>query len=63
MKLTKMVERAVSEMEEDFHIEKITDEKQKKKYGTVNIPALVIDEEVVSEGKVLTPREIKKLLV
>lgn len=62
MKLSKMAERAVDEIEEEVTIEKINDEKQKNRYGVKNIPALIIDEEVVSEGKVLTVREIKKLI-
>lgn len=62
MKLSKMAERAVDEIEEEVTIEKINDEKQKNRYGVRNIPALIIDDEIVSEGKVLTVREIKKLL-
>lgn len=62
MKLSKMAERATDEIEEEVTIEKINDEKQKNRYGVRNIPALIIDDEIVSEGKVLTVREIKKLL-
>lgn len=62
MKLSKMAERAVEEIEEDIEVEKVTDDKLKKQYGIKNIPALIIDDEVVSEGKVLSVREIKTLL-
>ena len=42
----------------------MTMEKEKdKKFGINNFPALVINEKIVSEGKVLTPREIKKLIL
>lgn len=59
IKLKKMTERALEEVEMDASLECITDY---KKYGISNIPALMIDEEIVSQGKVLTTREIKKLL-
>lgn len=61
MKLSKMVDRAVEEIDGDIEVEYV-DHKQKNKYNILNIPALVIDDEIVSEGKVLTVREIKKLL-
>lgn len=32
------------------------------KYGVMSTPALVIDEKVLSFGKVLKPKEIEKLL-
>lgn len=61
MKLKKMLTRATEEIEEEV---KITEIKEKeKKYGIHNLPALVINETIVSEGKVLTPREIKKLIL
>lgn len=59
MKLKKMTERALEEVEIEAQLECIPDS---KKYGISNIPALMIDEQLVSEGKVLTVREIKKLL-
>ena len=35
----------------------------KNKYGISNVPGLVINGKKISEGKVLTVREIKKLLL
>ena len=46
----------------DATIDKVTDVKQIVKYGVMKTPALVIDEEVKSTGKVLKVDEIKKLL-
>ena len=61
IKLKKMLNRATEEIEEEV---KITEIKEKdKKYGIKDYPALIINNEVVSEGKVLTVREIKKLLL
>lgn len=42
-------------------VEYITDMPTVMKYGVMQMPALVIDEKVVSQGKVLKPIEISKL--
>ena len=61
IKLKKMINRACEEMEGDI---KIIDVNEKdKRYGINNYPALIINNNIVSEGKVLTVREIKKLLL
>lgn len=62
MKLSKMITRAIEEVEEKPIFEKVNNDKMKDKYGITNVPALIIDEKIVSEGKVLSVREIKKLL-
>ncbi|TCX50545.1 thioredoxin family protein [Dehalobacter sp. 14DCB1] len=41
---------------------KVTDIQEIMAYGVMSTPALVIDEKVVSFGKVLKPREIVKFL-
>ncbi|AFV01597.1 redox-active disulfide protein 2 [Dehalobacter sp. UNSWDHB] len=41
---------------------KVTDIKDIMAYGVMSTPALVIDEKVVSFGKVLKPKEIVKIL-
>lgn len=46
----------------DAVIEKVTDFAEIAKYGVMQTPALVVDEKVISYGKVLKPAEIKKLL-
>ncbi len=43
-------------------IETLNDEKNIKKYNIKNFPGLVINDTVASEGKVLTTREINKLI-
>lgn len=42
-------------------VEKVEDFQQIIAYGVMNTPALVIDEKVVSKGKVLKAKEIVKL--
>lgn len=63
IKLTKMLKRAIDETEVNYDVEELNDASSKKKYGIKNIPGLVINGEVISQGKVLTVREIYKLLV
>ena len=53
---------AVSELSLDAQIEKVTDFAEIAAYGVMSTPALVIDEKVVSAGKVLKPKAIVKLL-
>lgn len=58
-----MLKRAIDETEVNYDVEALNDASSKKKYGIKNIPGLVINGEVISQGKVLTVREIYKLLV
>lgn len=41
---------------------KVIDFKEIAKYGVMRTPAIVVDEKVLSYGKVLTPEEIERLL-
>ena len=60
--LTENTKAALSELNMTADIEKITDFVQIAGYGVMTTPALVIDEKVVSSGKVLKPKEIAKLI-
>lgn len=60
--LTENVQKTISEMAIDVTIEKVTDFAVIAGYGVMQTPAIVIDEKVVSYGKVLKPAEVKKLL-
>jgi len=53
---------ALTEMEKDVSIDHVTDFAQIAAYGVMTTPALVIDEKVVSYGKVLKKDEVKKIL-
>lgn len=46
----------------DIRVKELNDEYYLRKYNIKNIPAIVIDGKKVSEGKVLSTREICKLL-
>jgi len=61
-KLEENTKLAVSEMGIEATIEKVQDYKDIMTYGVMSTPALVVDEQVKTMGKVLTPEEIKKYL-
>ena len=61
-KLAKNAELAARELGIDYEIEKITDMNQVMASGIMMTPALVVDGEVKSSGKVATAEEIKKML-
>ena len=63
IKLKKELKRAVEKSQLDVEIFELNDENLRKKYRVQNIPALLIGEEIISEGKILTDRELGKLLV
>lgn len=53
---------AVAEMGLNIEVEYITDMEKVMAYGVMSMPALVVNEKVVSMGKVLKPSDIEKLL-
>ncbi|MCR4415635.1 MAG: thioredoxin family protein [Thermoguttaceae bacterium] len=61
-KLKKNAETAVQELCVEATVEKVTDINVITGFGVMMTPALAIDGEVKSVGKVLSPDEIKKLL-
>ena len=61
MKILKNLSKVERELDMKFNIEKI-DSTYKKKYNINVIPALMIEDKVVSTGNVLTGREIKNYI-
>ena len=59
--LKENTETALKEADMEAEIVKVTDFKDIMEYGVMSTPALVIDEKVVSFGKVLKPKEIVKI--
>lgn len=53
---------AVKTMGLSMKVEYITDLKKIMEYGVMSIPALVVNEKVVSTGKVLKTADIQKLI-
>ena len=62
MVLADNVKIALDEMGLVAEVLKVTDIQQIISYGVMSTPAMVIDEKVVSFGKVLKPAEVVKIL-
>ncbi|MFR2535021.1 MAG: thioredoxin family protein [Clostridia bacterium] len=62
MQLYKMTTRAIESVGGDIKIEKLDDHHAIERYNVKNIPGLVINDKLVSQGKVLSEREISKIL-
>lgn len=60
-KLRKNIDKIVKKNEIDINIELI--DNNFPKYKIKQIPALIIDDKVISEGRVLTTRELEKVLI
>jgi small redox-active disulfide protein 2 len=60
--LAENTNKALKEMGFEAEIQKVTDFADIAAYGVMQTPALVVDEKVVSFGKVLKPKEIEKIL-
>lgn len=56
-------EAAAKDLGIEYEIEKITDINEIMSFGVMMTPALAVDGEVKSVGKVLSPNDIKKMLV
>ena len=61
-KLAENTEAAVSELDGDFEIEKVTDINEIMKFGVMMTPALALDGEVKVVGKVPSVDEIKAMV-
>ncbi len=61
-KLTENAEKAASELDGDYEIIKVTDINEIMKFGVMMTPALAVEKEVKSVGKVLSVEEIKKII-
>jgi len=62
-KLTENAEKAAKTAGIDYEIVKVTDINDIMKFGVMITPALAVDGEVKSVGKILSVEEIQKFLV
>lgn len=62
IRLEKNVEKAIEGTNQEVTISKVVDPVDIMKYGIMSTPGLVVDEKVISYGRVLTPKEIKAKL-
>jgi small redox-active disulfide protein 2 len=62
VQLGENTEAALKELGRKAEVVKVTEIPDIMAYGVMSTPALVIDEKVVSAGKVLKPKDIVKIL-
>ena len=62
MKLKRELKRALEKEEVDVRLTELNNEKEKRKYNIQNTTALIMNDAIVSQGKVLSEREISKLI-
>ena len=55
-------QKAVKAMGLSAEVEYITDMPKVMEYGVMSMPAIVVNEKVVAQGKVLKPADVEKLL-
>lgn len=60
--LVRSAKEAVANKGIDAEIEYITDMEKIMNYGVMSMPALMIDNKIVSAGKVLKAKDVEKLL-
>lgn len=61
-KLEKNVKIAINNLNIEGQIIKVEDIKEIMSYGVLGTPALVVNDEIKSYGKVLSPSQIEKIL-
>jgi small redox-active disulfide protein 2 len=62
-KLVENAEIAAKDLGIEYSLEKVTEISEIMKFGVMMTPALAIDGQVKSVGKVISPDEIKKMLM
>ncbi|WP_461201196.1 thioredoxin family protein [Anoxybacillus sp. TBDG-1] len=60
--LEQNVRMALAQLQVDAQVEKVEDIAKIMSYGVMSTPALVVNEKVISAGKLLSVDEIKELL-
>lgn len=63
MKLLKNIKKVFEKNENTWYIQILENDKYKQIYHVVNTPALLINGKVISQGKILTEREIKRFIL
>jgi len=61
-KLSENAEAAAKDLGIEYSLDKVTEINEIMKFGVMMTPALAIDGQVKSAGKVVPPNEIKKML-
>lgn len=62
-RLKKIIKKVSDANHVDVIIQELNHSQDKKKYNVNMIPAVVINDKIISQGKILSDKEIKKLIV
>lgn len=62
-RLKKIIDRVSLQNHIKIDLRELNNKSDLKKYNVSMIPALIIDNKIISQGKILSDREIKKLIV
>ncbi len=63
MRLKKIIKRDEEQINVPISICELNTNSDKKKYNIKITPAIVVDNKIISQGKILSDREIKKLIL
>ncbi len=63
MRLKKIIKRVEEQINVPISICELNTNSDKKKYNIKITPAIVVDNKIISQGKILSDREIKKLIL
>ncbi len=63
MRLKKIIKRVEEQIKVPVNICELNSNSDKKKYNIHMIPAIVVDDKIISQGKILSDKEIKKLIL
>ena len=63
MRLKKIIKRVGEENKVKIIINELNKFSDKKKYNIKMTPALIINDKIISQGKILSDREVKRLIV
>lgn len=61
-RLKKIIERVSFQTKTPVIINELNNKNDQKKYNISMIPALIVDNKIISQGKILSDKEIKKLI-
>lgn len=62
-RLKKIIERVSLQNHVDVVINEFNNKSDQKKYNVNMIPAIIVDDKIISQGKILSDKEIKRLIV
>ena len=62
LKLLKNINKVAENLSDDLEIELIENQEKFSKYKVSNTPALIINDKIISQGKVLNEKEIKNYI-